>query len=91
MIGQEDCLTLDIAVPGSIDQANLKPVMLWIHGGGYVFGSKDFYVGASLAAQGDVVVVAINYRLGSLGFLADGPGLCNIFLFCKFCFLTFLC
>ena len=73
-IGTEDCLYLDISVPGGVDPKNKKPVMFWIHGGGYVTGSKDIYPGAALAAKGDVIVVAINYRLGALGFLPDGKG-----------------
>jgi len=48
--------------------------MIWIHGGGYIMGSKNAYVGTPLAVTGDVIVVVINYRLGVLGFLADGPG-----------------
>ena len=73
-IGDEDCLFLDITVPGGVDVSTKKPVMVWIHGGGYVYGSKDGYLGATLAKHGDVIVVAINYRLGVLGFLSDGPG-----------------
>jgi len=80
----EDCLFLDITVPGGVDMNKKKPVMVWIHGGGYIFGSKNAYFGAALAVQGDVIVVAINYRLAMLGFLYDGPGMqisnyfCNI-------------
>ena len=43
------------------------PVMVWIHGGGNTIGLADFYDGGNLPAQGDVVVVTINYRLGPLG------------------------
>ena len=77
-IGDEDCLFLDITVPGGVDEANKKPVMVWIHGGGYVAGSKNGYLGASLAKHGDVIIVAINYRLGVFGFLSDGPGMTSI-------------
>ena len=47
------------------------PVMVWIHGGAFVFGSGDtpWYDGTAFAKQGDVVVVTINYRLGAFGFL----------------------
>ena len=79
----EDCLFLDITVPGGVNETNKKPVMVWIHGGGYVAGSKngylgakDTFLGATLAKQGDVIIVAINYRLDILGFLSDGPGSC---------------
>jgi len=48
--------------------------MVWIHGGGYGTGAKNIYFGAPLAVTGDVIVVAINYRLGLLGFLSNGTG-----------------
>jgi len=48
--------------------------MIWIHGGGYTTGAKNIYFGAPLAVTGDVIVVAINYRLGLLGFLSNGTG-----------------
>ena len=69
----EDCLNLNIFSPG-IDK-NL-PVMVWIHGGGFQGGSGSLteYEGTKLASSGNIVVVSINYRLGSLGFLR----LCDI-------------
>ncbi|MCP3984461.1 MAG: carboxylesterase/lipase family protein [bacterium] len=65
----EDCLYLNVYTPGA-DSAR-RPVMVWIHGGGFVIGSGSqvIYDGAPLAERGDVVVVTINYRLGPLGFL----------------------
>jgi len=65
----EDCLTLNVCTPGT-DGA--RPVLVWIHGGGFVGGSgaSGLYDGQALAARGDVVVVTVNYRLGILGFLA---------------------
>ncbi len=65
----EDCLTLNIWTPG-LDDAQ-RPVMFWIHGGGFASGSgaTPIYDGQHLARRGDVVVVTINYRLGALGFL----------------------
>lgn len=72
----EDCLFLNIWTPGC-DGAK-RPVMVWIHGGAFVTGSGGIglYNGARLAQTGDVVIVTINYRLGSLGFLrlADVTG-----------------
>lgn len=64
----EDCLTLNLWTPG-LDDAK-RPVMVWIHGGGFTIGSgaQGVYEGRSLARHGDVVVVTINYRLGLLGF-----------------------
>ena len=65
----EDCLYLNVWTPG-LDGGE-RPVMVWIHGGGFTIGSgsESYYSGANLAARGDVVVVTINYRLGALGFL----------------------
>jgi para-nitrobenzyl esterase len=63
----EDCLTLNIWSP-AVDGAK-RPVLVWIHGGGYETGGGAFYRGHELAALGDIVVVSMNYRLGPLGFL----------------------
>src|SRR5208337_3658205 len=65
----EDCLNLNLWTPG-LDGAR-RPVMVWIHGGGFTIGagSQEIYNGAALAKRGNVVVVTINYRLGPLGFL----------------------
>ncbi len=65
----EDCLSLNVWTPG-IDGAK-RPVMVWIHGGAFTTGagSLGLYGGRALSETGDVVVVTINYRLGSLGFL----------------------
>lgn len=65
----ENCLSLNIWSPAT-DGAK-RPVMFWIHGGGFVVGSgsSELYNGSTLSKNGDVVVVTINYRLGALGFL----------------------
>ncbi len=65
----EDCLSLNIWSPAA--DGKKRPVMFWIHGGGFVIGagSADLYDGAYMAKNGDVVVVTINYRLGPIGFL----------------------
>ncbi len=65
----EDCLFLNIWTPG-LDSGK-RPVLFWIHGGGFQggSGSMPLYHGNLLAKRGDVVVVTINYRLGMLGFL----------------------
>ena len=65
----EDCLTLNIWTPAP-DSAK-RPVLVWIHGGAFASGSGSlpWYSGERFAANGDVVVVSINYRLGALGFL----------------------
>ncbi|MEV1001259.1 carboxylesterase family protein [Nonomuraea sp. NPDC050202] len=64
----EDCLTLDVTVPK--EGAKRKPVMVWLHGGGFVAGRGADYDPRRLAAQGDVVVVTVEFRLGVLGYLA---------------------
>jgi len=66
----EDCLALNVWTPAKTAGAKL-PVMVWIHGGGFILGSssQSVYDGEPLASQG-VVVVSINYRLGVLGFMA---------------------
>jgi para-nitrobenzyl esterase len=65
----EDCLYLNIWTPGL--DAKRRPVMVWIHGGGFTIGSasQPIYDGAVLTRRGDVVMVSVNYRLGPLGFL----------------------
>src|SRR4051812_16329915 len=65
----EDCLTLTVWTP-AVDSKK-RPVLVWIHGGAFASGagSLPWYSGERLAANGDVVVVSINYRLGALGFL----------------------
>jgi para-nitrobenzyl esterase len=68
----EDCLVLNLWTPGT-DNAR-RPVMFWLHGGGFQFGSggQPFFDGANLARRGDVVTVTINHRLGCLGHLHLG-------------------
>jgi len=66
IVGQEDCLYLDIYSPLDFKDKKL-PVMFWIHGGGNTSGWKDYYNFSKLSSKHDVIVVAINYRLGPLG------------------------
>ena len=65
----EDCLYLNIWSPGA-DQEK-RPVMVWIHGGAFTLGSASdpWYDGTSFAANHNIVVVTLNYRLGILGFV----------------------
>jgi para-nitrobenzyl esterase len=65
----EDCLTLNVWAPAHASRP--APVMVWLHGGGNDSGSgsKRYYDGAAFARDG-VVLVSLNYRLGSLGFFA---------------------
>ena len=69
----EDCLTLNIWSPAP--GPGKRPVMVWIHGGAFMEGSARIYEGAHLAAQGDIVVVTLNYRVGVLGFANFGEAL----------------
>ncbi|MFE9635581.1 carboxylesterase/lipase family protein [Streptomyces sp. NPDC006463] len=71
----EDCLTLNVWTPAADDAR--RPVLVWIHGGGFVSGSGSLpgYSGETFARDGDLVVVSVNYRIGPLGYLyLDGPG-----------------
>jgi para-nitrobenzyl esterase len=68
----EDCLVLSVTAPEGADGL---PVMVWFHGGAYVAGGGESskYDPTMLAAEGDVVVVTVTYRLGIFGYLAP-PG-----------------
>ncbi len=69
VIGSEDCLALDIYAPPNAAGRSL-PVMVWIHGGGNVWGGSYLQDGSCLAVNEDVLVVAVQYRLGPLGWFA---------------------
>lgn len=75
--GNEDCLFLNVytrRLPSREAHPRL-PVMVWIHGGGFTFGSGNaFLYGPDYLVAEDVVLVTINYRLGPLGFLSLGSG-----------------
>ncbi len=66
----EDCLVLNVWTP-AVGDGGERPVMVWLHGGGYSSGSgsESTYNGANLANRGDVVVVTINHRLNVFGYL----------------------
>jgi len=66
----EDCLTLNVWTPG-LGAGIRRPVMVWLHGGAFAYGSGNRAVteGANLARRGDVVVVSVNHRLNIFGFL----------------------
>ena len=68
----EDCLSLNVWTPMADNKH--RPVMVWIHGGGFTngSGSDEWYDGSTFSERGDVVVVTLNYRLGALGFLYLG-------------------
>ncbi len=66
----EDCLSLNVWTPAP--DGKRRPVLVWIHGGGFLIGSGStlMYEGSELARANDLVVVTLNYRLGALGFLS---------------------
>ncbi|WP_328972310.1 carboxylesterase/lipase family protein [Streptomyces sp. NBC_00239] len=66
--GSEDCLSLNVTVPAGPRPARGRPVMVWLHGGGFTYGSGGPHTAQHLAVRGGVVVVTVNYRLGMLGF-----------------------
>ena len=67
----EDCLFLNIWLPAGTQPGTKLPVMVWIHGGAFVFGSgsQPEFAGNEFARQG-IILVTFNYRLGRLGFFA---------------------
>ncbi|NXR14026.1 SASB hydrolase, partial [Semnornis frantzii] len=68
----EDCLYLNVYSPVSTEAPEKLPVLVWIHGGGLVFGAASSYDGSALAAFDNVVLVAIQYRLGVAGYFSTG-------------------
>jgi len=71
-VRSEDSLYLNVFTPACDDAR--RPVLFWIHGGAFMWGSGDtpWYDGTNFARNGDVVVVTINYRLGPFGFMYLG-------------------
>jgi para-nitrobenzyl esterase len=69
-MADENCLTLNVWTPNPAPTKPL-PVMVWIFGGAFTFGSGGAapYSGNQLVPKGDVIVVSMNYRVGALGFL----------------------
>ncbi|KAL8876408.1 MAG: hypothetical protein Q9198_005392 [Flavoplaca austrocitrina] len=73
----ENCLFLDVLTPKDVFNGKTKvPVFVWIYGGAYVFGGKSLYFPgglidrATINEQGGMIFVAMNYRMGALGFAA---------------------
>ncbi|CAD5118365.1 DgyrCDS7076 [Dimorphilus gyrociliatus] len=66
----EDCLSLNIWVPGELDSGRKLPVMFYYFGGAFILGTGAMYPGQDLAVHGDVIVVTFNYRISALGFLS---------------------
>nr|AQY62713.1 carboxylesterase [Cnaphalocrocis medinalis] len=80
VVGDEDCLYLNVYTPKLLTDGTLMPVMVFIHGGGFIHGHGTNYSAHSpdYLIEKDVVIVSFNYRLGILGFLSldckDAPG-----------------
>ncbi|KAI9703738.1 MAG: hypothetical protein M1836_007508 [Candelina mexicana] len=77
----EDCLFLDVSVPQKLFDVKGSsagaPVLVWIFGGGYTFGAKNYWgnaAGLIDRSEDDIIYVSINYRLGAFGWLS-GPTL----------------
>ncbi|XP_049778168.1 cholinesterase-like [Schistocerca cancellata] len=71
--GSEDCLYLNVYVPGVPEEGAQLPVMFWVYGGSYVRGSgSDREYGPDFFISYGVILVTVNYRLGQLGFLSTG-------------------
>ncbi|KZV87962.1 carboxylesterase from carbohydrate esterase [Exidia glandulosa HHB12029] len=81
--GSEDCLFLNIFTPfipsASTKKSELRPVLFHIHGGAFTSGNANdgTFDGGAFSSRGDIVVVDINYRLSTLGFLALDDGVTN--------------
>ena len=84
VVGQEDCLLLNIYIPEIIfkdvkinsfsDVKTKLPIMFWIHGGSFLFGSNNFdqYGPNQFMKDENVILITINYRLGPIGFFSMG-------------------
>lgn len=67
----EDCLSINVTTPAGTKAGDNLPVLIWIHGGAFIGGSSNLYRLDKLAAEGGLVVVSMNYRLGALGFMPN--------------------
>nr|AHJ81333.1 carboxylesterase [Locusta migratoria] len=71
--GSEDCLYLNVYVPGVPEEGAKLPVLFWVHGGGFYYNSgSDTEHGPDFLISYGVILVTINYRLAQLGFLTTG-------------------
>ncbi|CAH0731223.1 unnamed protein product, partial [Brenthis ino] len=79
ILGTLDCLNLNVFVPNTASSKNKLPVLVWIHGGGFMYGFGNRYLyGPKFLIRHDVILVTLNYRLGPYGFMClntpDVPG-----------------
>ncbi|XP_049958538.1 cholinesterase-like [Schistocerca serialis cubense] len=71
--GSEDCLYLNVFVPGVPQEGTNLPVMFWMYGGGFRGGSaSDKEFGADFLVSYGVILITVNYRVGQFGFLSTG-------------------
>uniref|UniRef100_A0A672YNF9 Carboxylic ester hydrolase n=1 Tax=Sphaeramia orbicularis TaxID=375764 RepID=A0A672YNF9_9TELE len=78
--GSEDCLYLNIFVPQGRKLSTNLPVMVYLFGGAFLLGASNdvailgdsLYDGKEMADRGGVIIVTVNYRVGTLGFLSTG-------------------
>ncbi|XP_051249666.1 bile salt-activated lipase-like [Dicentrarchus labrax] len=78
--GSEDCLYLNIFVPQGRKLSSNLPVMVYLFGGAFLLGASNdvailgdsLYDGKEMAERGNVIIVTVNYRVGTLGFLSSG-------------------
>jgi len=68
--GSEDCLFLNIYAPGNSTALSQLPVMIWLHGAGFINGAGNDFVSTNLSRTANTIVVTVNYRLGPFGWLA---------------------
>ncbi|XP_060601718.1 neuroligin-2-like [Ruditapes philippinarum] len=69
----EDCLHLNVFIPGNTASSDKKyAVMIFIHGGGFTLSGSEIFSGDKLSAFNNVIVVTVNYRLNTFGFLSNG-------------------
>src|SRR5262245_12912281 len=66
----EDCLFLNVFVPGNASSRARLPVLVFFHGGAFISGSSEAYDPTSLVLQRNTIVVTVNYRLATLGYMA---------------------
>lgn len=76
----EDCLRLSVTLPADTAAGDRLPVLVWIHGGAYVWGAGDAPVfdPATIAVEQGLVVVSVTYRLGLFGYLGTAHGTANL-------------
>ncbi|MDP5072094.1 MAG: carboxylesterase family protein [Congregibacter sp.] len=70
LIGNEDCLSLNVYAPGGVSKGAALPVMVFIHGGGNTIGSAIPYDGSAFVQEQGLLMVTLNYRLGPLGWFS---------------------